>query len=260
MRNRDFFLFSIAVVLSALGLMSCLNEPTIPKPSLPVAVLRFGNFASNIPAMNITVDGKAVESTLTGLAYTGLSNYFELFSGTRTVVAINTANGDTIFNKVLSISPNHIVTLLFTGFYSTTSAVNTFEQMNFDEGLIYVSNFPKAGTANLHFINLISTLKTDGGTDVAAPVIDFRDQAPGKDLLLAKDINPTADENVYPVGNVTPGFSKFVATLGYRPATVYGSDTVTVQPDKNYFIFASGTATNIKVVIRSANPVPVTQR
>ncbi len=270
MRNRYFFLFSVAVIISAFTLVSCIDEPTIAVPPTQMAVLRIGNFSPTSAAVQISVDGKLVNSAFPSgyIPYTQLSNYFDINSGNRTIKVVDSATGATIYNKTFSVSTMNITTLLFIGDYSTVDTLNTFQTFEMDEGKTYVSHAPPTGKAAYMFYNIMTpyiashpngliTDSTNKDTTKDASVIDFIDKTGGKDVLLAIDIK--AKENVDLVDSAN-GLRQITATVANKPTILISSNSIVTAPGKNYFVFAAGNARRDTVVIREANPVPVKPR
>ncbi len=261
MRNRHFILFGIAIVFTALTFVSCLDEPTIPQPSQQFAVLRVGNFSPNVATMNVKVDGKTLDASMTGLATNDVSNYVTLNSGSKLVFVTNAVTGDTLFNKKVEVTTNNVTSLFFLGEYSKVDTLNTFQNLEYYEGLTYVSHTPASGKANIYFINLITTGLTPLPA-VESQVVDFRDVTVTPtwktDSLVAIDI---ATREAYSTANSLPVGRRFAITVANKPATKLASDSVAVAAGKNYFVFAVGNAKGPKVVIPAPkNSIPYLPR
>lgn len=128
------------IILIFIGLIvGCIDEPTIEPTPLPYSAVRVGNFADNVDAIQVTIDGEKSYTINKG----EVTNYFDLVSGKREFVVTNTANSETIFSSDLDITAYEELNIFFTGYSAPGDEFNnTFSNFNFTEGFVYLFEGP----------------------------------------------------------------------------------------------------------------------
>jgi hypothetical protein len=247
----------IALILSslllAIGIFSCVEEPTVEAPARPFAVIRIGNFSANVANLAITIDGQSPVADLSDLAYQEVTPFFDVIAGQRLITIVDKATNDTIYNKEINFSSYNEVSCFFTGEYSTVDTLNNFNYASFAEGLTYYDNSPVQGKAYVSFLYLI-TQALNHLTD--QPRIDVYDGTAGKDSLIIEDFNKDEGFNDVRFTDASVGGRKFVFKK-LLTTDVVASDSVQIQAGKRYLFVLTGNAINPGIMHLENDPLPV---
>ena len=120
-------------------LVGCVDEPTIEPAPLPYSTVRVGNFADNVDALQVTIDGDKSYTINKG----EVTDYFDLTSGKRRFVVVNTANAAKLVDADIDVTAYEELNILFTGYSAPGDDLNnTFSNYNFTEGFVYLFEGP----------------------------------------------------------------------------------------------------------------------
>jgi|WetSurMetagenome_2_1015567.scaffolds.fasta_scaffold33871_2 hypothetical protein len=150
---KNFFI--IAVLLSIIYISGCVDEPNIDPIKRPFSITRIGNFGYNVASINVTIY-KPDSSTIIydNLAVNSLTDYFEMPSGKRRVVVVNSANNQVLIDKQIEFTSYEESSLFFTGYFSTKTLENTYTYVLNGEGDTYLEESPTANQAIMKWLNL----------------------------------------------------------------------------------------------------------
>jgi len=237
------------ILLVALSVFSCLDEPIIDPPSRPFSVIRVGNLSANVNSLSIFIDGQQPISQLNTVLNREATPFFDVTAGKRRFTVINSSN-DTLYNKQIEITAYSELSIFFIGDYSSVDTLNNFKDFLYPEGLTYFDESPVSNRANLTFINIV-TVGLDPLTDV--PNLDVFDNTNGKDSIVVENL---IGFEMTAFNDASVGGRKFEFKR-YYTNTVVGSDSINVASGKRYLVFLSGNAISPAVSYFSSDPLPV---
>ncbi len=243
MRNRDFFFMGIVLILTTLGLTSCLDEPTISQAPIQQAVIRFGNFLPATDSLHITVNGIVIDPSTSMLRSNDLSSYILVHAGEKVIVVKNTA-GATVDSETVTISTNSLSTLYVKN--DATSGLPVIYAVL--EGDAYLSTAPKTGKANFYFINFLA----------ADIMVDVHDTTGGRNIFMTYDLKRDAIKSALNDTNGVNSARNFWVSTA-RMNDEIGIATQTILPNKNYYVYIIGVTGKTSVVFREFQPAPVIQ-
>jgi hypothetical protein len=240
------------ILLVALSVFSCIDEPILEPPSRPFATIRVGNLTSNVNSMSVFIDGQQPVSQLNALLNREATPFFDVTAGKRlfTILLSDSTSTDTIYNKQIEISSYTELSIFFVGDYSSVDTLNNFKDFLYQEGLTYYDDSPVSNRAHITFINMV-TVGLDPLTDV--PSIDVFDDTNGKDSITVEQLEgfETKGFNDAAIGDRKFEFKK------YYTNTVIGSDSINIAAGRRYLVFLSGNAISPAVSHFSNDPLPV---
>lgn len=150
-------LIFISIFLSGLILTSCYEEPIIEPVKRPYSTIRVGNFSYNRSGFAYNVDAFSVyiDNELKGTVNVNtFTNYFDLPSGSRKFVLV-TNGTDTIYNDNITITSYEELSVVFGGVYApTVDTLMSFAPYVITDGIVYISEAPATGKANVITTNL----------------------------------------------------------------------------------------------------------
>lgn len=237
------------ILLVALSVFSCIDEPIVEPAPSPFSTIRIGNLSANVNSMSIFIDGQQPVSQLNALLNREATPFFDINSGKRNFTVLSSDN-DTIYNKVIEISSYTELSIFFIGDASNVDTLNNFKDFVYLEGLTYYDDSPANNKAHITFLNIV-TVGLDPLTDVKR--IDIFDDTNGKDSIVVEELE-------------SPEFKGFNESLigdrkflfkEYYSNTVIGSDSLNIAAGKRYLVFLSGNAISPAVSHFSNDPLPV---
>ena len=96
------------------------------------------------------------------LAKNSFTEYFDVYSGKRQVIVLNSANGDTLFNKSVEATSYNYLSWYFSGYYHPSIDTSTFAFFSQYEGLTYLDQGFSVGPDSLS----IFIYHASGPTDI----------------------------------------------------------------------------------------------
>ena len=230
----------IVLFLVSLFVYGCIEEPLIEPVKIPYSVIRVGNFTSNQDVLKVIIDG--VEKFT--LNKNTVSDYFDITSGQRRFT-LQDANGNTIYNKDITIISYEEETLVFAGYYSTVDTLNTFAFNSYTDGYVLLADGPDADSSTVRVIGCVADTPTD--TAKAFSVIGYT--VAGGDTLFSA---PSVELFDIVLEQIPTGDYKFEFA---SPTDTVRTD-VTIGNQKKYFMFISGSPSSPQVVVDVQNPLP----
>jgi hypothetical protein len=237
------------ILLVAVFVVSCIEEPTMVPPSRPFSVIRIGNLSANVNSLSVFIDGQQPISQLNAVLNREATPFFDVTSGKRRITVINSSN-DTLYNKQIEIASYTESSIFFIGDYSNVDTLNNFKDFLYEEGLTYYDDSPMSGRAHLTFINIV-TVGLNPLTDVST--VDVFDQTNGKDSIVVEGLR---EIQMSVFNDAVAGGRKFSYKVFYTN-TVIGSDSISVAAGKRYLVFLSGNAISPAVSHFATDPLPV---
>ncbi len=166
--NRILFILLGTVLF--LGLLSCVEEPTIVPVERPFSVLRIGNLTTNLDEITVIIieemndeDANVYEEKrFDNLAKNELTDYFDVLSGRRQVYVLNPQTGDTIFEKSIEAVSYNILSWYFTGYYHQNIDSTSFAGIYLSDGITYLG---QGSTINEDSLSMVF-FHASGPTDV----------------------------------------------------------------------------------------------
>ncbi len=154
----------LILILTGLTFYSCYEEPILEPVKRPYSVARVGNFTynrtdfeGNIETFNIYIDGVSYGS----VNVNSFTNYFDLPSGNRRFVLID-ANGDTLYNKDITIGSYEETSVIFDGVYApTVDTLMSFAPFFIYDGFVYSLEAPSGGDASIVTANVAPNTDTE---------------------------------------------------------------------------------------------------
>jgi len=158
----------------------CVEDPTVAPTKTPFTVAKFGNFTNNVgnirilidpvfnksipPKLTVTPEAYVQDSVtvvswrkeITNLAHGSYSDYFDFVSGDRYLLVYNLDSNKVLLYKSQSFISYEQSTLLITGFYSSSSSLNTVAVSSSKEGTTYIGGILPSDSLKITFYNLIS--------------------------------------------------------------------------------------------------------
>ncbi|PKL87553.1 MAG: hypothetical protein CVV23_14760 [Ignavibacteriae bacterium HGW-Ignavibacteriae-2] len=258
---RLHYLSIVLILFISVMLYSCIEEPTISEVKRPYSSLRLGNFSRNVETLNIEItnaDGTVIKKTVNK---NQMTTHFDIASGTRAFVVKN-GNGDVLIQKNISVSSYEEITLLFSGTSKPgDDFYNTFGEIAYSEGDVYVYNGPKADTtAWLHYFDFISEMEEDG---VLAKNFIARcvDKSTGKFV----DADEEFSFNIIQSLATSPGEKRLLLLNLLNPGSTdpkydtLGKHDINVEGGKRHYLFITGSpiANPLELVKSVESPLPV---
>ena len=200
LKNKRKFLFLLPLVLGFI-LYSCVEEPTIAPVGPVYSVIKIANMSNNVDAMDVSIDGKQVASSL-GRGET--TDYFDADAG-KLLFTVTDGAGTKIYEKSIDINTWERTNIIFAGDYISDPLLSTFADFEVNEGEIYVSSAPEQDSLNIYFIhasNDVDTVKSKSYNIFARvlPADTFITYATSGSNAL-----PLKFGGSYSVGNAAPG-------------------------------------------------------
>ncbi len=253
LKNKRKFLFLLPIFMGFM-LYSCVEEPTIAPVGPVYSVIKIANMSNNVDAINVSIDGKQVVSSLNKGETT---DYFDSDAGKLKFTVTNDA-GDKVYEKNIDINTWERTLVIFAGEYSADALSSTFADFEIAEGEIYVSSKPAADSLNIYFIhasNDVDTMKSKS-YNISANIIP-----PDTTISYSStDLLPLAYGNTFGVGNAAPGGYTF-----YFISDETTPDTVVAGPydlsaNMRYYLYLYGNPNNPQLSLKEVVPPPIRSR
>jgi len=231
----------IPFIIIALTFYSCLNEPEIDPAKVPFTTVRVANFTNS--AFKLVIDGVVKSNSL---AAEGVTDYFDLTSGTRKYVLLD-ANGDTIYSRPITTISYEEATIVFVGYVNPTNVKeNTVKFKSYTDGKTYLNDgvSKESGETGVIFVNAVNLAPTDTLTASVNVGVEYGDTIFTKTLAAVLDKTSIG----VPVGTV-----KIIPSLTDKAAV---NDTLNFdfKAGKRNYVFLHGDLTNIKAVTNEVVP------
>ncbi len=228
-------------------LVGCVEEPTIEPTPLPYSTVRVGNFADNVDAIQVTIDGDKSYTINKG----ELTAYFDLVSGKRSFVVTNTATSETIFSSSLEVTAYEELTIILSGYSAPGDEFNnTFSNFNFTEGFVYLFEGPEdPNNVWVRFFNLISDTP-----DEEAPEIEMESYDVTGDSSVTTSVFAFNEEASL---SVPQGVKNLVVLNDAGTDTLAIFDGISVEAGNDYFFFVSRQDSTLTLFSNSRVPLGV---
>lgn len=252
LKNKRKFFILLPIILGFI-LYSCVEEPTIAPVGPVFSVLKIANMSNNVDAINVSIDGKQVASSL---AKGETTNYFDSNSGKLDFTVTNAA-GEQIFEKTIDINVWERTKIIFAGNYDVDPLNNTFANFEVSEGETYISSKPPADSLYIQIVNASSTVDTINAKSysISAHIVP-----PDTTIQYASNDSyslPLTYGNIY-ASNGAPGEYTFYFVDS-------NEDTVTAGPytlaaDMFYNVYLYGNPMDLQVSLKEVVPPPIRSR
>jgi len=236
------------IILIFIGLLvGCVDEPTIEPTPLPYSTVRVGNFADNVDAIQVTIDGETSYTINKG----ELTPYFDVVSGKRNFVVTNTASSETIFTSSIEVTAYEELTIVLSGYSAPGDEFNnTFTNSNFTEGFVYLFEGPEdPNNVWVRFFNVISDTPDEAAPDIVMESYDVTGDSSVATGAFA--FNEVASLSV------PQGPKSFVVLDDAGVDTLAFFEGNNVEAGKDYFFFVARQDTTLTLYTNSRVPLEV---
>lgn len=237
------------IILIFIGLLvGCVDEPTIEPAPIPYSTVRVGNFADNVDAIQVTIDGEKSYTINKG----ELTPYFDLTSGKRDFVVTNTASSETIFTSSIEVTAYEELTIVLSGYSAPGDEFNnSFTNFNFTEGFVYLFEGPEdPNNVWVRFFNVISDTPDEAAPEIAIESYDVTGDSSVTTSTFAF--------NEYVGLSVPQGAKSFVVLNdAAEPDTLAVFEGNNVEAGNDYFFFVARQDTTLTLYSNSRVPLEV---